>query len=36
MKYKKRIAKLKNRQDWWDKQIKVYQAATTRPGSLNK
>lgn len=36
MKYKKRIAKLKNRQDWWDKQIKTYQAATTRPGSLNK
>ncbi len=36
MKYKKRIARLKNRQDWWDKQPKDYQAATTRPGSLNK
>ena len=36
MKYKKRIARLKSRQEWWDKQSKDYQAATTRPGSLNK
>lgn len=32
MKYKKRVARLKARQDWWDKQPKDYQASTTRPG----
>lgn len=36
MKYKKRIARLKARQEWWDKQSKNYQSSTTRPGSLNK
>lgn len=36
MKYKKRVARLKARQDWWDKQSEDYQASTTRPGSLKK
>lgn len=36
MKYKKRVARLKARQDWWDKQPKDYQASTARPGSLKK
>lgn len=36
MKYKKRVARLKARQDRWDKQPKDYQASTTRPGSLKK
>lgn len=36
MKYNKRVARLKARQEWWDKQLKTYQYSTTRPGSLNK
>lgn len=36
MKYKKRLARLKARQDWWDKQDKAYQAACKRPGSQSK
>lgn len=34
MKYKKKLAYLKARQDWFDKQGKDYQAANTRPGSV--
>lgn len=34
MKYKKKLEWLKNKQNWWDKQSKNYQAATTRPGSI--
>lgn len=34
MKYKKKVAWLKAKQEWWDKQIKTFQAATTRPGSI--
>lgn len=33
---KELVARLKARQDWWDKQPKDYQASTTRPGSLKK
>lgn len=36
MKYKKRVARLKARQDWWEKQSKDYQNSTTKPGSFNK
>lgn len=31
MKYKKKVAWLKAKQAWWDKQGKDFQAATTRP-----
>lgn len=34
MKYKKQLKRLKARQDWWDKQGKDFQHATTRPGSV--
>lgn len=34
MKYKKKVAWLKNKQAWWDKQSKSYQQSTTRPGSI--
>lgn len=34
MKYRKRLAYLKARQDWWDKQGKDYQAANKKPGSV--
>lgn len=34
MKYKKKQAYLKARQDWYDKQDKSYQAANKRPGSV--
>lgn len=34
MKYKKRVAWLKAKQEWWDKQGKSFQTATTRPGSI--
>jgi hypothetical protein len=34
MKYKKLISYLSNRQAWWDKQSKSYQAAHKRPGSV--
>lgn len=34
MKYKKKVAWLKSKQAWWDKQGKASQAATTRPGSV--
>lgn len=34
MKYKNKLKYLKSRQEWWDKQSKDYQAATTRPGSV--
>ena len=33
MKYKKKLAFLKARQDWWDKQSRTYQAEHKRPGS---
>lgn len=34
MKYKKKLAYLKTRQAWWDKQSKSYQAANKKPGSI--
>lgn len=34
MKYKKKLANLKAKQDWWDRQPKDFQASTTRPGSV--
>ena len=34
MKYKKQLKRLKTRQDWWDRQGKDFQRATTRPGSV--
>lgn len=34
MKYKKKVAWLKEKQTWWDRQVKSFQAATTRPGSI--
>lgn len=34
MKYKKKLKWLKNKQEWWDKQSKSFQAATSRPGSI--
>lgn len=34
MKYKKKVAYLKTRIAWWDKQDKAYQAANKRPGSV--
>lgn len=34
MKYKKRVEYLHQRQAWWDKQSKQYQAASKRPGSV--
>ena len=34
MKYKKKLARLKARQDWWDS--KDYQAANKKPGSIKK
>lgn len=34
MKYKKKQAYLATKQAWWDKQIKEYQAANKRPGSI--
>lgn len=36
MKYKKKLARLKARQDWWDRQSKDYQAANKKPGSIKK
>lgn len=36
MKYKKRLARLANKQAWWDKQSESYKRSTTRPGSKNK
>jgi hypothetical protein len=36
MKYKKRIARLQSRQKAWDAMSNSEQAATTKPGSLNK
>lgn len=36
MKYKKRLAKLQSRRDYWDKQDKAYQASCKRPGSQSK
>lgn len=36
MKYKKRLANLKRRQEYWDRQTPAYQAANKRPGSKNK
>ena len=33
MKYKKKLARLKARKDWWDRQGKDYQAANKQPGS---
>lgn len=34
MKYKKKVAYLKARQAWFDKQDRDYQAANKRPGSV--
>lgn len=34
MKYKKKLARLKAHQDWWDRQGKDYQAANKKPGSV--
>lgn len=34
MKYKKRKQYLEQKIQWWDKQSKTFQAATTRPGSV--
>lgn len=34
MKYKKKLAYLKGRQDWWDRQDRNYQAANKKPGSV--
>ena len=34
MKYKKKLAYLKARQDYWDRQGKDYQAANKKPGSV--
>ena len=34
MKYKKKVAYLKIRQAWWDRQSKAYQASCKRPGSV--
>lgn len=34
MKYKKKLARLKARQDWWDRQGKDYQVANKKPGSV--
>ena len=34
MKYKKKVAWLKAKQEWCDKQGKDFQAETTRPGSI--
>lgn len=34
--YKKKLENLKNRQNFWDKQDKAYQAACKRPGSQKK
>lgn len=36
MKYKKKLARLKARQDWWDRQSKDCQAANKKPGSIKK
>nr|DAW84545.1 MAG TPA: hypothetical protein [Caudoviricetes sp.] len=36
MKYKKKLARLKARQDHWDRQGKDYQAANKKPGSVKK
>lgn len=36
MKYKKRLARLQARREWWEKQDKTYQAACKRPGSQSK
>lgn len=34
MKYKKMLQKLRDRQNWYDKQPREYQAANKRPGSV--
>jgi predicted acetyltransferase len=34
MKYKKKVAYLQQKQAWWDKQSKQFQASTKRPGSV--
>lgn len=34
MKYKKKLAWLKARQDWWDRQGQAYQKACKKPGSV--
>ena len=34
MKYKKKLARLKARQDWCDRQGKDYQVANKKPGSV--
>lgn len=34
MKYKKMLQKLRDRQNWYDKQSREYQAANKRPGSV--
>lgn len=36
MKYKKKLENLRNRQNFWDRQDKAYQAACKRPGSQKK
>lgn len=36
MKYKKKVARLKAAQDWWDKQSQNFKNATTRPGSIKQ
>ena len=34
MKHKKKVAWLKAKQAWWDKQPQTFKDATTRPGSI--
>ncbi len=34
MKYKKKLAKLKEKQNWYDKQSNTYKAAHRRPYSI--
>ena len=34
MKYKKKLAKLRDAQSWWDKQSQSHKNSTTRPGSV--
>lgn len=36
MKYSKRLARLRERQEWWNRQSDSYKAATTKPGSTKK
>lgn len=36
MKYKKKLARLRAAQEWWDKQDSAYKNATTRPGSVKQ